>query len=431
MEVIYGCAGDLKPKDAGKVDEPDGNPDGFEPSDTNFGDGDMNVGDVADELGDYGDYLGDWDNGDITRPQTPPAPEASRFGDAPCAFPASLSYEGASDTLLITCGGQTNSLFRSSPLAGGNLSWSKVGDVAGYPSHHLELPDGYYVVNHSYPDGFTIIDGHTGAISAQVELAGLSLLDPEGTGGALLPFTPNNPSGAILAGGSICLATSNIDEVDYNDPSLTTFYRGTVICLPYDGSGGVMAENAVANYTSAKNSTSMATIDDESFAVLSSEDYNPATTDEATLDLFELSTMNKVAIPLGQITAQISPQLAQTSSGMILLGVQNPHAALRGVDLSSQEPIVLYRALPEVTNFISSVQAYGPIAVASDFGVFGEGGAILFLDTRPLGWEGLPITTIDGSPGPSAIAQDSLYQAATDTDGANGSIWRLDLNDLR
>jgi len=441
MEVIYGCGGDLKPKDAGKVDEPDGNPDGFEPSDINLGDGDINVEDAADELGDYGDYpgdwdngdyLGDWNNGDVTRPQTPPAPQASRFGDAPCAFPASLSYEEASDTLLITCGGQTNSLFRSSLLSGGgNLSWSKVGDVAGYPSHHLELPDGYYLVNHSYPDGFTIIDGHTGAVSAQIEFAGLSLLDPEGSGGALLPFAPNNPAGAILVGGNICLATSNIDVVDYNDPSLTTFHRGTLICLPYDGSGGVVAANAVAHYTSAKNPTGMAKIDNETFVVLSSEDYNPDTTDEAALDMFDLSTLNKIPISLGQITAQISPQLAITSGGLVLLGVQKPQAGIKGIDPWAQQPVALERDLPEVTNFISGAQAYGPIAVASDFGIFGEGGAILFLDTRSLGWEGLPITALDGAPGPSAIVGDRLYQTVTDKSGASGSVWTLELEDLR
>ena len=432
MEVIYGCGGDLKQKDAGKVDEPDGKLDGFEPSDINLGDGDVDIGDVADELGDYGDYLGDWDNGDVTRPQTPPAPESSRFGDAPCAFPASLSYEGTGDTLLITCGGQTNSLFRSSPLSGGgNLSWNKIGDVAGYPSHHLELPNGYYLVNHSYPDGCTIIDGHTGAISSQIDFAGLSLLDPEGSGEELLPFTPNNPAGAILVGGTICLATSNIDEVDYNDPSLTTFHRGTILCLPYDGSGEVNANSAVAHYTSAKNPTGMATIDNETFVVLSSEDYNPATTDEAALDVFDQSTMNKAPILLGPITAQISPQLATTSGGLVLLGVQKPQAGIKGIDPLAQQPIALEKDLPEVTNFISGVSAYGPIAVASDFGIFGEGGAILFLDTRPMGWEGLPITAIDGAPGPSAIVGNTLYQTVTDKTGASGSVWILELEGLK
>lgn len=378
-------------------------------------------------------------SGSNIRPTTPPAPSAVRLMDAPCAFPASLSYEERTLTLLMACGGAQNALFRSSPVDSvGGGEWSVVGLANGYPSNHLKLSDRYYLVNHSMPDGFTIIDGSTGGASSTVDFSQLSI--PDSSGNAL-GFAPNNPGGAVMAGGKICVATSNMDHIDM-DPANTTFFIGTVLCFPYNGNGIVEPSNAIAYYTSGANPTGMALVDKEPanngtqrFAVLSSNNYSPATGEVSTIDIIESSTMAQTPIFLGPITAQISPALATAEIGetVILYGVQKPAGAaafaeLEGVFVDSGRKALDYR-LNEVAGFVSSVQTTGSIAAISDFGVFGEGGRILFTNINP-GWFDVLETPLDGAAGPSVVAGNKLYQAVTDNTGASGSIVQVDLGGL-
>lgn len=374
------------------------------------------------------------DSADLPKPVTPPAPEASFFSDMPCGYPASLSYDAKTGTLLTTCGGASNALFRSPKLPNGSGDWTKVGEVAGYPSHHVQLSEKHFLVNHSGPDGFTIVDttdGEPGQVSAQVDFSALSIIDKDGQE---LSFSPNNPAGAVLAGGKICVATSNMDEFGM-DPADTTFHKGTYLCFPYNGDGTVDESGVIAHYSAGLNPTGMAPIGEgtEKFAVLSSNSYNPATGSGAKLEICDWATMECAATDLttdkgAQITAQISPTLAITSGGTILVGVQKPVADIMGVD-SQTGDITFYDETPAVKSFIASIQAFGEIAAASDFGFFGEENPILFLDMNPSGWDGVLETEIFGNLGPSTIAGDKLYQSTTDM-SMNGSVWEVDLEGM-
>lgn len=352
--------------------------------------------------------------------EAPPAPTADYFMDLPCAFPASIGYESSEDSFSLTCGGDPNILYKAPNLSGvGSGDWAIVGNSDGYPSHHIKLSDGYYLVNHSAPHGFTIINEITGAASQSVDLEGMSLVDEEGWP---LEFTPNNPSGAVFLGASLCIATSNMDHVDM-DPALSTYHPGTVICFPYNYDGTVEDNAGVAYYTSGKNSTGVALVDSDHFAVLSSNSYAPLSGEQAALDIFEWPGMSKTTIYLGEVTAQISPVLNLTSGGMILLSLQQPEATLLGIDIEVGD-MPFYLELPEVENFITSIENYNSIAVVSDFGIFGEGGQILFANMDPYGWSDTLATSLSGAPGPSIIIGNTLYQTVSED---AGSMWSVNL----
>jgi hypothetical protein len=362
-------------------------------------------------------------------PVTPFAPGTARVGAAPCAFPASLSTNAAGDRLLLTCGGTTNALFRSPLLSGsGNWTsadWTRIAIVVGYPSHHALLTDRYAVVNHSGPDGFTIVDLQNDSTTDNLLLTP-TLRDPQGQ---LVSFTPNNPAGAVLAGGLLCVATSNLNHVD-TDPALTTFHPGTFVCAPWNGDGTVNNAAAVVYPTSGINPTGMAAIDTDRFAVLSSGPYAPGATNPAKLDICTAPAMSCVSTDLGAITAQISPSLALSAGGLLLFGAQKPTNKLMGVDPDSHA-ITVNREMPAVTNFIASVATSGDVAALSDFGVFGQGGAVLYANVDPAGWTGVPVTPLTGSAGPSTISGTKLYQSVTANDGASGSVWKIEMSGMQ
>jgi hypothetical protein len=360
-------------------------------------------------------------------PATPAAPLPVLVSDAPCAFPASLGYDAASDTLLMACGGMTNNLFRSAALPAGD-TWTSVGEVAGYPSHHLMLDARSVLVNHSWSDGFTILDTQTATATDTLLFSDIDIVDAEGDA---LAFTPNNPNGAILVGGNICVATSNLDHADW-DPALTTFFPGTILCFPYLDDGTVDHDGTIAYPTSGINPTGMVLLDPaprgdgtQRFAVLSSGPYVPDAANHAALDICVAPAMSCTAVDLGAITAQISPLLAVAEGRIVLAGVQKPANKLLGIDVSSGA-IVLDRAAPEIENFIASIAIAGHVIALSDFGIFGVGGAVLFANGDAAGWTGVPRAALTGSAGPSVVVGDTLYQAVTANDGANGSVWKMD-----
>lgn len=382
------------------------------PPDADLDDDDASVAEDDDD---------DDDDTAIVRPETPAAPQTVAVGDAPCIFPASLSYDAASDLLYTTCGGAPNALFRSTPLAEGDIRWSEVGYADGYPSNHVRLSERYHLIAHASPDGFTILDAESGTATAAIAFADLPFVDELG-------FAPNNPNGAALVGGWIFLATSNIDTPDYTDASRTTYFDGTVVGCPYGDDGTVDANACLAFDTTAKNPTSMALLADGRIAVLDANTYDLTAGANAAIDLFTPPAMETTAIDLGTITAQIGPALALTEGGTILLGRQFPTNALMAVDPESG--IVLDRELPEVANFISGIETSGSIAAIADFGVFGEGGRLLFLDLSPDGWEGMPIAELPGAAGPSTLVGDRLLMAVTANDGMSASIVELDMGML-
>ena len=362
-----------------------------------------------------------------TYPDTPFAPGVSLYSDAPCAFPASITHEASDDRLYATCG-MPGSLWKSPPL-GESGEWSEVAEVPGYPSNHIIMDDEYAVVAHSSPDGFTVVDRIGNTAVQTVSLADLTItdeLDEE------LAFVPNFPAGLYYyaAGQDLFVATSNLDNIDYTDPSLTTFHAGTVLYFDYSGDGTFDTTNVRSIETTGVNPTGVASIDDNSFAVLSAAPYEPSVDEEAAIDIFSLPDLEREGTALGAITGQTSPVMPLTEGGIILIGVQKPGNKIMGVDSTTAE-IILDREMPDVENFISNVCAYGDVAVISDFGAFGEGSAILFAHTQATGWTGIPITPVTtGSSGPAVIVGDTLYQTVTANDGMSGSIWQANLSGM-
>lgn len=367
---------------------------------------------------------------EIAKPPKPNAPEAKYVADLPCAFPASLRYDAKGNRLFTTCASAENELL-STPMPENETqaNWQKVGTVDGFPSNHVILPDDFHIVTHAMPDGFSIIDGVTGSTTDLVDFSSEVITDVNGD---VLAFAPNNPAGAILIGGNICVATSNMDHMDM-DPVLSTFHPGTAICFIYNGNGTVAHESSMALYTSGVNPTGMILLDDGRFAVLSSGSYSPDDNNGAVVDVFTWPAVDASATwlltPNGQkVTAQISPDLA-TISGGILVGVQKPYASVMGVDLDAGNISSTFET-PEVKNFISATQVYGKTAALTDFGIFGESGRIVFLQTDDGGWEGTLETPLDGSAGPSVLIGGDLLQTTTSPDMSGGSIWKIDMKNL-
>jgi hypothetical protein len=358
-----------------------------------------------------------------TIPPTPNPPEASLYSDAPCSFPASMSFDANSDTFLLSCGGAQNGLFRSPPL---NTSgdWTLIGPSNGYPSNHIQIDNRYYAVAHAMPDGLTIIDSQDGSISGSVDLSTLVPLDQSNQP---VGFTLNTPAGMAQIGGKLLIAASNLDQVDYQDPANTTFHPGTVLYMNYNGDGTVDESSARVIFTSRVNPTGLVAIDANDFAVLSSGDYKPSQ-DNAALDRCSVQTLTCNPTLLGSITGQTSPAMPITEGGLILIGAQKPFAKIFGIDKSTGV-MSIDRDMPDVQNFISNIGAYGDVAIMSDFGIFGQGGSILYAHTGPNGWLGIPITPMSqGSLGPAVVVGDKLYQTMTDNNGMNGSIWEINLN---
>ncbi|MFA4874220.1 MAG: hypothetical protein WC956_00040 [bacterium] len=358
-------------------------------------------------------------------PNKPKPPKANFYSDAPCPFPASLSYEQVSNTLLMACGayaGQPNALHRSQPL-NQNGAWTKVGNAKGYPSNHIALNDQYYLVTHSAPNGFTIINGKNNTSTASVDFAAISPLDPLY---AQIKSTINNPAGAVLVGGQLCVATSNLDQIDPNDPSKTTFKPGSVICTPYNFDGTVSVAMTYALMTSGVNPTGMALIDKDPvsvdggtiqrFAALSSNSYanNPA--DDAKLDIFEINSGSSNSISLGKRTTQTAPVLARTEDGAsFLIGVQKPSAGFLGIrweDGASSYPSTQLKA----NNYIYGMGIFGKLALATDAGMYdnpAKSGQLIIQNMDPSGWKGELATPLPGMAGPSIVINGKHFAAVT------------------
>lgn len=367
----------------------------------------------------------------IIAPPTPDAPQASFYSEAPCGFVASYTTSAYDQMAYATCGGspEMNGLFR---YDGDN--WNIAGTIDGYPANHVHLPDDYHAIMHSEMSGqglhgITIIDGITGETTDIVDLGPELTWDDNDI--ALL-FNRTFPNGAILVGGEICVASSNLDGVS-GDPGVTSYNPGTVSCFQILEGGTIFHNMGHARYTSGPNPTGMVLIDEEPidggqrFAVLSSNGYDLTAESNAALDIFSHPVLTKETIIItaedgSPVTAQISPTIAMTSSGILLVGIQAPTNALYGIDPTTGE-VVFRRELEGVTNFVSSINSYGDIAAISDFG-----GKVMFINTAKDGWEGTPETEVSGMPGPAFVSGDTLFQSIGM--GADGEIWTLGLSGL-
>ncbi len=391
------------------------------------------------------------DAGDASEsgPVTPPAPVAQFYSDAACPFPASISYDAPTNTLLMACGAngsQPNGLFRSQPLGQGN-TWTLVGQAKGYPSYHIALNDSYYLITHSAPHGFSIIDGKTGITTGSVDFSAISPLDPLY---AQIKSNINSPAGAVLVGGQICVATSNLDQIDPNDPSSTTFHQGSVICMPYNYDGTVSVAYATALLTSGLNPTAMALIDSDPvsveggsiqrFAVLSSNSYANDPADDAKLDVIDINSGSMNSITLGKVTAQTTPALAMTEDGAsFIVGVQKPSSQFLGVNWSDGN--ISYPPVQLVTNgYVYGASVFGKLALVTDSGVFGDpsrNGALFISNVDPAGWQGTLVTKMPGLVGAGVAVNGKYYATVTvpeNSDAGNdkkGEIYVTDLGGLQ
>ena len=231
-----------------------------------------------------------------------------------------------------------------------------------------------------------------------------------------------------VIGGKLYIATSNIDQVDYQNPSNTTFHAGTVLYMNYNN-GELDESSARVLFTSRLNPTAVKQTDSDKFAVLSSGDYG-LSSDNAALDICDTQSHLCIATELGDVTAQASPVMPISDCDLLLISIQKPFAELKAVDIKTGDIVIDFN-MP-AKGFISNISAYGDVAIMSDFGVFGQGGAILYKHSYPpIGWMGIPITPMpQGSTGPSVVVGDKLYQTVTDNNGLNGSIWKLDLSNM-
>ena len=362
-----------------------------------------------------------------TDPETPFAPGINLYSEAPCAFPASITHNALDDRLYVTCG-MPGALWKSPPLGTGG-DWAQAGSVPGYPANHMMIDDQYAVIARSAPDGFTVVDYTDGSVTQDVNFADITITDELDQP---LAFTPNYPAGLYFfeAGSRLFIATSNLDSVDYADPSLTTFFAGTVLYFDYNGDGTFDTTAAGSIETSGVNPTGIAAIGAGSFAALSSGPYAPSVENEAAIDVVSLPDLDMESASLGSITGQTSPVMPLTEGGLVLIGVQKPENRIMGVDPATGE-VLLDRAMPDVENFISNICAYGDVAAMSDFGAFGEGSLILFAHTQAAGWPGIPMTSVaSGSSGPAIVVGDTLYQTVTANDGMSGSIWEANLSGM-
>lgn len=369
----------------------------------------------------------DVDTDTDTYPETPFAPGINLYSEAPCAFPASITHNAADERFYVTCG-MPGALWKSPPLGTGG-DWTQTGSVPGYPANHMMIDDQHAVIARSAPDGFTVVDYTDGSVTQDVNFADITITDELDQP---LAFTPNYPAGLYFfeAGSRLFIATSNLDSVDYADPSLTTFFAGTVLYFDYNGDGTFDTTAAGSIETSGVNPTGIAAIGANSFAVLSSGPYAPSVESEAAIDVVSLPDLDMESASLGSITGQTSPVMPLTEGGLVLIGVQKPENRIMGVDPATGETL-LDRAMPDVENFISNICAHSDVSVMSDFGAFGEGSSILFAHTQAAGWPGIPMTSVaGGSSGPAVVVGDTLYQTVTANDGMSGSIWEADLGGM-
>lgn len=358
------------------------------------------------------------DAGTVCRmPQTPPP--AIKKSEIPCAFPASLSYQPSTDSFITACT-FPNALFRSGQRRNLSGAWQKIADIDGIPAHHLELPNDFVSVSHSSPDGISVVNSRTGTVASHIILSALVFQNQSQPGFAL-----TFPSGMAYASGRLCVATSNTNSFGAT-PEDTTFNPGAMVCLNLNSAAGTIdGGSATIHMTSGINPTGATRMEDGRIAVLCSNDYK-ADRPLSAIDLFTPPEMTRVSLNLGSKTAQISPALAKTPGEEIIFGLQKPSNGIQLTDLTGTSGWT-NNLNGAVRGFISNVSAVGNVIAISDFGVFGSGGRILFLNlTDPVSAH--LITEIhEGQPGPATDTGNKLYLAATKTDASGASLYEVDL----
>ncbi len=357
-----------------------------------------------------------------TNPFVPSAPLAEYVADMPCAFPASLSVDESENAVFATCDGGLFRLFK-----GFAPQWEAFASVEGFPSNHIALGDGNFAVTHFAPDGITIVSGETGLYLDSFYLSSEQII----FSGFAQGYVPNNPSGAVVVGNNICFATSNIDHADM-DQSKTTFNPGCFVCLDYLGNGLMDHSFATAYPTSGINPTGMIALGANRFAVLSTNGYDLTAGTTAYLDVCEHPSMECDSIELtdfegSPITAQMSPSLARTSDGVVRVAVQKPYPQIISVDVESKE-MVEWLELGAVNGFVSSVTADGDELFVGDFGVWGQGGKVMFA-LPSNGWQVLN-TPVEGHPGPSTASFGKFYAAITGPEMSDAILYSYDKSSL-
>ncbi|HQC50197.1 MAG TPA: hypothetical protein PKW68_00140 [bacterium] len=378
-------------------------------------------------FGDIIDYLDGLT--EITKPAAPTPPMANLFSELPCGFPASIRIDDESQKVFVTCETTKGSLQERSLIGGVNSPWKSFEEFDGRPSNHVILSGGYHLITRSSPDGFVLINDVSRKISDEVIFSKEYIADKNGKP---LAFLPNMPSGAALIKDNVCIVTSNMDHIDM-DPLKSTHNEGTLICFSYDGFGAVVHDASTAYYTGGINPTAVAPMDSDKLAVLCSNGFNPNQKTQLSVDIFSFPSGDKISHTMASddrrpLTGIISPEMPISQDGAILVGLQKPSNAVAGIDAQSGDRIFKLE-LGEVESFISSLQIFGNVAAASDFGLFGSTGKVIFFNTAEDGWDGTVETKLPANPGPATIFDGVLYQTATDA-SMGGAIYEVDLSGM-
>lgn len=378
---------------------------------------------------------------DAGPPESPPTPEAPTFDfytELPCGFPASfeLRNDDGVKKLRTTCGLWPLGLFETTIDDDGSpSSWERLDDpenVDGLPANHLSLSDGFAIVNHSAPDGLTVIAEATGTIS---DIFLFEDATPSNdTDGNPLDFPLTYPAGMGRAGGILCVATSNFDDATFS------YHDATVTLIPY-GDGRFDRDNIHVVRSPGQNGTSV-NVNDGWCHVLAANNFSPAAGELASLNLLDPVTFATESFPITisdtplATRAQIAGRLAITSLGQAVFALEAPYRWVTVVDTVNGE--TAFHPLdetydPETWSYFTSTLLYDDrITIASDYGLLATPeGRVHFVDISPYGWAGSITSPTEGVTGPAAIDEDEgvLYQAITDENG-NGQLLRASLADL-
>lgn len=161
-------------------------------------------------------------------------------------------------------------------------------------------------VNGRSLNSFTALNSNRGIVTANDGFYEVTLSTP--TSYRFIPFPAGYSygGGAQYAANKLFIATANLNGA--------TYFPGKVLVYDVGGGGSVVESNYRSIPTTGLNPTGMAPLGSSALVVLNSGDFgsNP----QASLDLVDTTTETMArSIPLGNLTAQVSGEMAVTADG--------------------------------------------------------------------------------------------------------------------
>jgi hypothetical protein len=329
----------------------------------------------------------------------------------------------------MSCGPEStpsNSLFRS-PQLPQTGAWTPAGEAVGTPFHHIHLNNDYWLIVHTAPHGFTIVDSSTAQATDSVDYS--TVASSESNFVTLQNLGIRNPAGAALVGGYICVAVSNP-----NAAPPPTFNTGGIIFTPYNGDGTVSVGSTTALLTSGFYPSGVVQVSNDQIAVLSSNTYEDNPLSDAWLDVCTVPNGPCSSTSLGQIHAQNIPTLALADGGArVLIGLLKPSMGFEGINWSNGAVSYPQTAL-NIIEGISSVNSMSDLALITSAGMYDDVnnmGALL-IHNMGSGWQGTLETELPGKGGPSVVVGSTHYSGVNVNESGNpaGKIYTADLSGL-